>query len=146
MSQTTWTIHTKSNGTINVDHITNQPPKIKRGNTVNITAEVGNVSLIQDYIEYGGSYSTLEGLNGEIFYGENVPSAVSIDSIVFGIEPNTELSNRNVFGIWGILNSASDNRPRATTTNLVGLNMLVLARYSDYADHTALENDLLMSL
>lgn len=144
--ETTWTVHTKSNGTFSIDYITTGPTEITRGNTVNINLDTSSFALLQDYIEYAGSYKTLEGLDGQVYYDETVPSGADVSSIVFGIEPNTDLSNKDVFGIWGILDSATDNRPRALTTNQMGINLLVLAQYSDFADHTALESELNMNV
>lgn len=143
---TSWTVHTKSNGTFDVNYITTNAPNIKRGNVANINIDTSSFSLVQDYIEYAGSYSTISSLNGKVYYRENVPDLADVDSIVLGIEPNTDINSKDVFGIWGILDSATDNRPRALTTNQMGLNVFVLAQYSDFADHTALESELQMNV
>lgn len=146
MTATTWTIHTKNNGTFTVNYITNQPPRIQRGGTININMDVSNFSLLQDYIEYAGSYKTLEELNGGVLYDETVPSGADVSSIVFGIEPNTNLDGDNVYGIWGILDSATDNRPMSLTTEQMGVTFLVLAKYSDYTDHADIESGLKMNV
>jgi hypothetical protein len=142
MTDTSWTIHTKGGTTIDTDYITTQPPEITRGKTVNFNLESNNLSLLQDYIEYAGEFETFENLNGIIRYTEDIPTNADVDSILLGIEPNADLDARNVFGVWGLIKSATDNRPRALTTNHLGLEVLVLAKYSDFADHTAVESEL----
>lgn len=79
-----------------------------------------------------------------MFYDEEIPSSLSIDSLVLGFEPNDELSNQDVFGLWAIVDSGDDTRNRALTNDLMDLGLTVLAEYSDYADHSALESELLM--
>lgn len=144
MVDTSWTVHTKSNGTFSIDHITGVPPQIDRGETVTITLNTSNFNLLQDYIKYAGSYTTNEILNGEVYYKENIPSTAAVDSIVFGIEPNTALKNKGVDGLWGIIDGATDSRPQALTNDEMQVGVVVLAPYADYADHTALEGALLM--
>jgi hypothetical protein len=141
---TSWTVHTKSNGTFSLDHITGTPPQITRGQSITLSVSSDSYSTLQDYIEYGGSYSLLEALNGEVFYDEEIPSSLSIDSIVLGFEPNTDLSSQDVFGLWALVDGGDDIRNRALTNDLMDINLTVLAEYSDYTDHTALEGALLM--
>jgi hypothetical protein len=141
---TTWTVHTKSNGTFTLNHISGNPPQITRGQNITLTVSTDSYDTLQNYIEYGGSYALLEGLNGEVFYDEEIPSSLSIDSIVLGFEPNTELSNQDVFGLWALVDGGDDIRNRALTNDLMDLNITILAEYSDYADHSSLESGLLM--
>lgn len=144
MSDATWTVHTKSNGTFSLDHISGTPPQITRGERITLTVSTSSYSTLQDYIEYGGSYSLLEAINGEVFYSETIPSSISIDSLVLGFEPSTELSNQNVNGLWALVDGGSDTRNRALSNELMDIDLTILTEYSDYADHSALETGLLM--
>lgn len=106
--------------------------------------EYGN--LFETLLEYGkwaGSFASFTSINSTEKYEEqfNIDRA-NINSIVIGLEPSQSLKDRNVRGIWGILSADTDNRPRALSDVQFGLELRILGWYDEYADHTAVENDL----
>jgi len=110
--------------------------------TVNTLGSQGGFDLLRSYADFGGKYTTKTALDGTEKYREQIPSSADVSSIVFGIEPAQKLKDNDVSGIWGLIESGSDSRNRTLTTNSVEFSFVVLAEYSEYADHTDLENSL----
>jgi len=99
-------------------------------------------TLLNDYQEWAGSYQTQTSINGVTAFKNQLPSNETISSLVWGIEPSSDLTADNVVGVWGLVDNIQDNRPQATTTNRHTVDIRVLAEFDEYSDITALENDL----
>jgi len=132
------------NGTLQtttfVDNTTN-------GTTVNgqiIVTDTGSYTTLQEYEHHAGSYSLNETLQNAFPYSEQLPP--SQDSIVFRIEPSTDLQTKNVRPIWGIVDSITDNRNTALNNISYQISVTVLAFGSEYSDFTSIENDLKIEL
>lgn len=117
--------------------------------TVTGTGQVSVVSTVQSpfdwlkkYDEWAGKFSTLEMLNGVEKYREQFPTTEPIGSLLLGIEPNADLQNSYVDGVWGLVTNIEDSRPPPLNTGLVSIEVQILAEYSDYADHNAVATDL----
>mgnify|MGYP000650922622 CR=1 FL=1 len=143
-----YTIHTKSNGTVSADFASNGPSElnsITRGDSATITIETntrGGFDTLRLYDEFGGKYTILETLNSEQPYRDHLPAGASVDSLVIGIEPDTELQNDSITGVWALIDGVADSRPSPLNLNRLQLSVTVLADYSDHADHAALETAL----
>jgi len=116
--------------------------------TVNVTTgTIDNLSekvltKLLDHDRHAGSYTLNDTLDNVQRYKERLPSNPNINSLVVGLEPSGDLSNRNIAGKWGLISNITDSRTRALTNPVVTLEMDILADISEYADVTAVQNDL----
>lgn len=108
-----------------------------------LTTTEGQFGELREYADHAGAFAPVETLNNTQRYGEQIPSDADVDSIVLGIEPSQPQQDRSIDGVWGIVTRATDDRVSPLTNRVISLEVQVLAEYSDYADHTAIENDLL---
>lgn len=99
-------------------------------------------NTLYQYSEWAGKFARFESLNGIEKYRNQIPTGEPVESLVIGINPSADLDNKDLTGIWGLVNSLTDLRENPLTTNRLRIELTVLAEYSDYADHTALEADL----
>jgi hypothetical protein len=97
-----------------------------------------------NFAEWAGSWTTLEMLNSELKYRIQIPSGAGIDSLVWGIEPNSELQGRGVVGVWGLVESIDNERNPALTTNRYSVDVTVLAPIDEYATISDVETDLVI--
>jgi len=144
---TTYTLHTDANGTLTIDHLQSgidEANNATRGGSVTAIASVTetNLKTLLEYDPHAGSFSTTGSLPNTQHYREFLPSSASINTLVVGLEPNTELSNAGITGVWGLISAVTDNRTPATTNPSVELEIQVLADYTDYADIVSVESDL----
>lgn len=205
MADTTFTIHTKSNGTYELPYATSDPNNwtvgepatftfefpdfngelvvsdsytagteeyydtvtVESGATLTIpsgsvifanSADIqgtltggGTLSLANDFAaaftnfaEWAGSWTTLEMLSSELKYRIQIPGDAGIDSLVWGIEPNQTLQGRGLVGVWGLVESISNERNKALTTNRYTVEVTVLAPIDEYATIGDVETDLVV--
>lgn len=121
----------KENGQLNV----------QENGTLNVTGG-DNRDTLQEYADHAGAFASQTTLNNTQLYREQIPTNADIGSIVLGIEPSTTLQNDDIEGIWGIVTGGSDMRNQALSNDQFQIELRVLAEYSEYADHTAISNDL----
>jgi len=98
--------------------------------------------LLDVWMEYAGSYTTQTTLNNTERYTLQIPTNLVIDTLVVGIEPSQELKDNGVVGIWGLIDRVQNNRNAPLTTNRYQLSVYGLAPFDEYADVSAVENDL----
>lgn len=101
-------------------------------------------SAFNEFHEWAGSWATMEMLNSVVKYRTQIPDTAGIDSLVWGIEPNPELQDRNVVGVWGLVESINNERNQPLTTNRYSVDVTVLAPLDEYADIDAVESDLVI--
>lgn len=123
-------INTETGGTVNVD-----------GGQLNILAGTG-FTTIQNLADFAGGFAAQTLLDSTRKFREQIPSTADVDSILVGIEPSDMLKNKDVTGIWGLVDSGTDVRNPALNTNTFELEIFVVAEYSEYSDHTAVNNNL----
>lgn len=143
---TTFTIETKSNGTVTAEFAVNSVSELNnktRGDSASFEIELSEADFgtLRNYDEFGGKYTTFETLDSTIPYREFIQTK-TISSLVVGIEPEQSLKDRDVTGIWGIIDTVTDSRNNALSINRINLDVTILAPYTDYADHTAIETAL----
>jgi len=95
-----------------------------------------------DHDRHAGSYTLNRTLGNVQRYKERLPSSPNINSLVVGLEPATDLQNREIAGKWGLISNITDNRTRALTNPVVSVEIDILADYAEYSDVTAVQNDL----
>lgn len=99
-------------------------------------------NTLYQYSEWAGSFARFESLNSIEKYRNQLPTSEPVDSLVFGIDPSSDLDGKDITGIWGLVNSLTDLRDNPLTTNRLRIELIVLAEYSDYVSHADLEDDL----
>jgi len=97
---------------------------------------------VQDYTPYTGDYTISETLVSTQKYVENLSSDAQINTLLVGVEPDTNLSDEEIRGYWGLIQNITDDRTQALSNTRVTLDIDVLAPFENYADHTAVQNDL----
>jgi len=146
MVNTNYTLYTSAYGTLSVDHMQNGPNELNqtsRGETLTaVIADPGSFADVLSYQEYAGKYTTTETLESGQPYREFIPDSASINTLIVGLEPNTELQNENIRGVWGIVDSVTDNRTNALTNPSIELSLRVLAPFTEYTDIASVQSAL----
>lgn len=96
----------------------------------------------QQHADHAGSYEVLSTLSNKQPYSERLPNNADVSTLAVGIEPSQDLKDKDVTGIWGLVESGQDERNNPLVDYDYTLSLYVLAEYSEYADHTELEADL----
>jgi len=123
------------NGTLDNNGTITNNGTLKTANT--------NAGDLKDHDRHGGSFSTVDVLSNTIKYRENIPdTATNIQALVIGIEPSSDLSNEELSGIWGLIDSVSDTRTRALSNDSVAVDVTILGEYSEFTDVADVENNL----
>lgn len=141
------TVTVQSGATLTVEGIL-QATQIDSSGTVDSTTGTVNIlstnelEILRQYDDFGGGYATIETLTSETKYRDQLPSDASVTTQAIGIEPSQTLKDRDVTGVWALVDSVDDSRPLALSDETVGVETTVLAEYSEYDNHTELENNL----
>jgi len=129
------------NGTLQTNQLTNNGT-IDNNGTVRTLSGGGALPLLRQYDDFGGGYATIETLTSETKYRDQLPSDASVDTQAIGIEPSQTLKDRDVTGVWALVDSVDDTRPLALSDERVRIETTVLSEYSEYNNHSELETDL----
>jgi len=100
------------------------------------------VDDVQKYSPYTGDYTITETLISTQKYVEQIDPDAPISTLLVGIKPDTNLSNEDIGGYWGLIQNITDNRNQSLSDTFVTLEIDVLAPFDEYADHTEVQNDL----
>jgi hypothetical protein len=93
------------------------------------------------YREYAGQYNLRETLDSTQRYSEQIDESV-LTTLVMGIEPSADLQDRGIPGVWGLVDTIRDERASTLTRSVVGIDLTVLAPFSEYDSVSAVKNDL----
>lgn len=135
------TVTVASGAILQADTITVNGTLVNNG-TVYTTS--GTANALVDYIEWAGSYSTVETLDNSIRYKTQLPSNAGISSLVWGIEPADNLQNKDVQGVWALVEGVQNTRNQPLTTNRYTFDLRVLDTFSSYSSLSDVENSLLI--
>jgi hypothetical protein len=130
------------NGTIKTHNLTVNGDVIVNGTIIVIEDGDNELSKLLKYAEWAGKYDTKKMLNGTLKYSDRIPSAEVLESLVVGIEPATELQNKDVKGVWGLIDSIEDNRNAVLTPNRIIISLTNLGEFEDYKNVEDIENTL----
>jgi len=98
---------------------------------------------IRTYAEFASNFTITETQNKTQKYTENLPSTISINTLLLGIEPLTDLQDGEIRGFWGLVNNVIDFRNQALSNGpRIRVEIQVLAPYSEFNDHTDVQNTL----
>ena len=146
MVDSTFTIHTADFDPIEARGVVSDPYTLTRGESVSLNFNFPNIDgqttgtitgiagweRLQRHTDFAGTFSVNETLTGKPTYNERLPSSADVTSLVVGIEPSTDLQNNNVTGIWGIVESGSDNRNNPLTRYNFEISVTMLAEYGEF--------------
>lgn len=93
------------------------------------------------YREYAGQYNLRQTLDATQRYSEQIDESV-LTTLVIGIEPSDDLKERGIPGVWGLVDDIRDERDPTLTRSAVGIDLTVLAPFSEYSSVSAVQNDL----
>lgn len=101
-------------------------------------------SAFNKYHEWAGSWATMRMLEHTLKYRMQFPESEPIESLVWGIEPNQDLQDRNVVGVWGLVENIENERNQALSTNRYSVDVTVLAPIDEYDTINGVESDLVI--
>lgn len=115
--------------------------EIEVNGTIRTIADRG-FELLRQFDDYGGKYATIETLSSKTAYKDQRPNDHPIKTQAVGIEPSPKLKERNVIGLWALIDGVEDVRPRALSDTRVAVDVTILAEYGEYNNHSELEAEL----
>jgi len=138
MVDTSWTIHTAGTN-LTADYGTGDWHTLTRGDeaTFQFGLSTSEWASFQQYADYAGAFVLHRGVDGDVRYTSRLPTSADVDSLLLGIEPNSDLKNRDVTGVWGVVDSGSDERDNALANYEYAIDLTVLAEFAKYADHAS---------
>lgn len=133
-----------ANQTLSGVQATQLDNQTERGETITyqLRVEDTQVSPFLTHALYAGEYDGFTGLNLREQYQDYIPPDAPIESLLIGIEPDTELSNNNITGVWGVIDQLTDQRNAPQTDLQFELSIYVLTEFNEYADHTTARSNL----
>lgn len=190
MTTPTWTVETKTNGTVTADAITSDWPTLTRGEqqtvrfwfdnpdgngelvvedgetttvpagstetvrhvrvedggtftvdgTLNVTE--GGLFTLRKYLDWADAAGYGQGVNNVPWFRNQLPTGAGVESLVLGMKPNSDLRDRSVNGLWGLVTGGRDARNNTLTNWQLELTCFVLADWDAYDSHAAVESDL----
>lgn len=139
----TVTLHFSSQ-TLNPNNVLSDPAEfnnLTKGGSVTLMLE-GVSNTILDYDTHSGAYTTTETLSSDVKFRQFIPSSAAIDSLVVGVEPDSDLSDYDVTGVWGLVDEIEDSRNPVLDEPVFGFGVTILASFDDYGTVSAVETDL----
>lgn len=110
--------------------------------TGSLTVEDSGAYALRRYVDAAEGVEIRRGADHTVTYRETIPRYVDVQSLALKVEPATDLTDRGAVGIWGVVTGGRDARNAALTRDVVELELVVLARATEYDTHTDLETDL----
>lgn len=133
-------------GTLNVETIDVNGTLTGSGQVNTSREDAFDFDDLEPYSTYSGKYSLVETLGSQQRYNELLPASAGINTLLVAIIPNSDLSNKDISGYWGLIDDVIDERNRPLSNTRVGLEITILAPFDEYADHTAVQTDLEVTL
>jgi len=146
---TSWTLTTQASGSVTADYVTSGPPSLTRGETATFAFRAPSQSefnVLRSLADYAGQYAPIPSVNGVQNYLSQLPSRATVNSLLVGIEPDSDLQNQGINGVWGLVDRGADERNQPLSNHAYTLEVRVLSEYSEYADHNAVQSDLEVNL
>jgi len=99
---------------------------------------------IDTLTEHGGAFATFETATGEVQFRTQLPSGEPVSRLLVGVEPAARLRDRQVVGVWALVEDISDQRAAPLSTTRVEIELRVLARLNEYSTVADVESALLI--
>jgi len=124
------------NGTLTVNGVLVVYESITNNGEINNNGEIIRLEnpreALYSYDQHAGSYSILETLSNKRAFSTRLPTNTAYESLVVGIEPATDLQDKNISGVWGLVTNITDGRTRPLTNNTIEIELEILAQYDEY--------------
>lgn len=104
------------------------------------SGHIRRYEALREYGDFAGSMTVNQSANGVPHYSERIPLDADIDTLVLDFIPGTAVDATE--GFWGIVERMDDETRYPNDTCRLVLSVIHLAELNEYADRTALENDL----
>jgi len=128
-------------GTLEVDYLLNQGT-IDNDGTLKVNERFAfELEDLKAYRRFAGKANLTPTLNATQKFSENIDET-ELGTLVIGIEPNDELQDEEIPGVWGVVTDITDERNQALSTDAATISVDVLALYSEYNTITDVTNDL----
>lgn len=149
-----WLLDTnRADGGIVVNMIPADMPEYSPGSTLTVPLTFWSDSSLtdslqtryeaaRDYLDYGGRVTVTQAINGTPHFRERIPSDADVDSIVVDLVPQTSADWNYTPGFWAVITGGDDVSQYVDDFARLDVQMTVIAKADDYADRTALKNDL----
>lgn len=135
------------NGTLETDRIEVTGGSVTGSGTLDVNDNFAfELADVEPYSTYAGKFSINETLGSQQPYNERVPTSAVIDTLLVGVEPSNDLSDKTINGYWGLIENITDERVRPLSNSRIEIQIRVLAPYDEYADHSAVQADLEINL
>lgn len=95
-------------------------------------------TTLRDYGDFAGAYWSGWDIDDDYRYREQLPSSAK-SSLVIGVEPNAELREQLVSGVWGLVESVEDRRNAPLSNWRLGVTLRVLAPFDEYDSVSAVQ-------
>jgi len=128
-------------GTLETGRVETRDGTLDNNGTVTITEKTGGMDLLT-YADRAGGFTTLKTLDSTVTFREFLPDTGDVTSLLVAVEPDNSLQERDIPGVWGLIESVRDTRRPALNREETEVQIRVLARYGEYATHAAVRNDL----
>lgn len=115
---------------------------IEDGAQLVITGENTQSDLIEGLDQEAGHFVDYTTIQNEHKFRNKLPQDSDISSLLVGIEPSQELQDRDVKGIYGVVEGMTDNRNSSLTNYQYQMTILKLADFDEYSDLTSAASDL----
>jgi len=139
-------VEVESGGTLDVDGTLNINERLINNGTVDndgtINIQDGEQTDVTEYARYAGKYTVSETLGGEQKYRERLPSDSSVSSLLVKFEPKESLQNRQIPGVFGLIDGVTDTRGPALSQNEFEVTVRILATTQEYNTLTDVQNEL----
>jgi len=129
------------NGTLNTGRIEIINGTLDNNGTVTVDGETGGMDILT-YADRAGSFATQNTLDATVKFREFLPDTGDLTSLLVGVEPANDLQEEDIPGIWGLIESVEDARRPVLNAEEITVEIRVLSRWQDFADHTAVRNTL----
>jgi len=129
-------------GTLETSRVIIRNGTLDNNGTVTVTAgERGGMDLLA-FAPRAGGFTTLDTLDSSVRFRERLPSSGDVTSLLVGVEPDENLQQEDIEGIWGLIESVEDARRPALSADQIRVEIRVLAPYREYSDHAAVRSAL----
>jgi hypothetical protein len=128
-------------GTLEADSLLNQGT-VDNDGTLKINERFAfELEDLKAYRRFAGKANLTPTLSATQKFSENIDET-ELETLVIGIEPNDDLQDEEIPGVWGVVNSITDERNQALNTDAATISVDVLALYSEYNSVSDVTNNL----
>lgn len=137
------------------DGLVGEVPTYTRGSSISLefvftdknrsTGYLTRYKNCREYLDYAGAVTVEEAQNYEPAVYENVPAGASKSSLIVDFVPSSDIDS-HIDGLWAAITGGSDASTLPSSGARLEYEVTVLGELSDYADRTAVKNDLETSI